>query len=210
MCYICGKSRNKIAHSQNCGYVKLIPVENRKVFERRQMANDAGYEYCKCCSSIMKYVRNEKRALEDYCRATGIRYTFNRGDGSLDIKSKIDDWKIITKGVNNVVMLYHKNQYDGEEESVIPGYHRQKVFRTSLVKYMEYIAGHDIFRELNPLDQGKKKSKRNSTYDRRQSSVGKKKADKMSKIRKLRKQNRKDSKNRFAEIAYWEYENIAL
>ena len=36
MCYICGKSRNKIAHSQNCGYVKLIPVENRKVFETFQ------------------------------------------------------------------------------------------------------------------------------------------------------------------------------
>ena len=94
MCYICGKSDNKIAHSWDCRYVKLIPEKNRKYFDYRRSANEAGFGYCKYCSYVMRYVRKEKKALDDYCQATGLTYSFNRQVGSLDIKSRSDEWKI--------------------------------------------------------------------------------------------------------------------
>ena len=31
MCYICGKSSNKIIHFPTCGYVQQIPKKNRSI-----------------------------------------------------------------------------------------------------------------------------------------------------------------------------------
>ena len=194
MCYICGKSDNKIAHSRDCRYVKLIPEKNRKYFGNRRSAREAGYGYCKCCAYIMQYVRKEKKALDDYSQATGLTYSFNRQDGSLDIKSRSDEWKIVVRGKDETIRLYHKNQLDLGEESGIPGYHMQKVLKGTVLGYLDYIVKHDVFRERNPFGQSRRRSKRYNPAARRMMIEAKKKADRMSKIRKIQRQRRKDNR----------------
>ena len=191
MCYICGKSGNRIAHSYDCRYVKLIPEKNREYYDYRRTANEAGYGYCKYCSYVMEYVRKEKKALDDYSRATGLTYSFNRLDGSLDIKSQSDEWKIIERGKDHTLRLYHKNQLDLEEESIIPGYHYQKIQKGTVLGYLDYIVKHDIFRERNPIGQGRRRSRHYNPSARRMMIEARKKSDKMSKIRIIQRQRRK-------------------
>ena len=196
MCYICGMSDNKIAHSWDCRYVKLIPEKNRKYFDYRRSANEAGFGYCKYCSYVMRYVRKEKKALDDYCQATGLTYSFNRQDGSLDIKSRSDEWKIVERGRDHSLRLFHKNQLDLGEESIIPGYHNQKITRGTVLGYLDYIVKHDIFRERNPIGQGRRRSGRYNPAARRMMIEARKKADRMSKIRMIQRQRRKDNRYR--------------
>ena len=58
MCYVCGRSSNKIVHSMSCRYVKLIPEKNRKIFSNLKEASEAGYVQCKYCAHIVKYLRS--------------------------------------------------------------------------------------------------------------------------------------------------------
>ena len=194
MCYICGKSGNRIAHSYDCRYVKLIPEKNRTYYGNRRSAREAGFGYCKYCSRIMQYVRKEKTALDDYCQATGLTYSFNRLDGSLDIKSRSDEWKIVVRHKDDTIRLYHKNQLDLGEESVIPGYHSQRIRRGTVLGYLDYIVKHDIFRERNPVGQGRRRSRRYNPVVRRLQIEARKKSDKMSKIRMIQKQRRKENR----------------
>ena len=119
MCYVCGKSRNKIAHSPDCRYVKMIPEQNKKYIMSRRMVADTDYRFCKCCAPILQYLRRERQDLDNYTRATGLSYTFNPSDGSLDIISKSDVWKIIVNGGQDFIWLYHKNYFDGNVESMV-------------------------------------------------------------------------------------------
>ena len=157
MCYICGKSSNKIVHYKSCRYVKMIPDKNKKFFNSAKEAEDAGYVQCKYCSYIQKYLRKENTELEKYCKAKGIYFYFGRKDGSLDIISKSGKWKIIVNGRKNLIWLYHKNSHGFDKnDSFIKGYHSQKVRSSTLMGYMKYIVEHDEYRAANPLYSSQK------------------------------------------------------
>ncbi len=98
MCYICGKSSNKIVHNQICRYVKMMPKKNKKYFNDLQEALEAGYKQCRYCAQIERYLRKENKDLERFCKSKGIYYFFNPDDGSLDVLSKSGKWKVIVKG----------------------------------------------------------------------------------------------------------------
>ena len=154
MCYVCGKSSNKIVHTEACRYVKMIPVQNRRYFVSLKEAEDAGYMRCKYCSHISKYMTKERKDLVQYCKANGLCYVFNRIDGSLDIVSRSGNWKIIVNGQKHFIWLYHKNIYhENDQRGMVPGYHSQKVRKSTLMGYMYYIADHDHYKMKTPLDQ---------------------------------------------------------
>ena len=151
MCYVCGRSSNKIVHSMSCRYVKLIPEKNRKFFSNLKEASEAGYVQCKYCAHIVKYLRKEEKELEKFCRSNGIYYRFNSEDGSLDVISPSGKWKIIVNGQKHFIWLYHKNNHGTNPGDPVPGYHSQKIRCSSLIGYMNYILKHDWYREENPL-----------------------------------------------------------
>lgn len=151
MCYIYGKSNNKIVHTPECRYVKMIQEKNRKYFYNAKKAFDAGYVQCKYCAPIKGYLDREEKKLEQYCRANGVYYYFNSAEGCLDIISKSGKWKIIVNGQRYFIWLYHKNSNGPQEGEFVPGYHSQKVRKSTLMGYMEYIVKHDQFRDREPL-----------------------------------------------------------
>ena len=70
----------------------------------------------------------------------------------------------------------------------------QKVLKGTVLGYLDYIVKHDVFRERNPFGQSRRKTKRYNPAARRMMIEAKKKADRMSKIRKIQKQRRKDNR----------------
>ena len=156
MCYVCGKSKNKIVHSMACRYVKMIPDKNRKYFANIREASDAGYVQCKYCTNIKKYLSREEKQIEDYCRQNGIYYYLNSVDGALDIISRTGKWKIIVNGQKHFIWLYHKNNHGFNPGDLVPGFHSQKIRCSSLYGYMKYIVGHDKYRMENPLYNSQK------------------------------------------------------
>lgn len=151
MCYVCGKSANKIVHTTNCRYVKMMPNKNKKYFHTLKEAAEAGYVQCKYCAHIEKYLRREDKALDSYCRPNGVYYYFNPADGAIDVISRTGKWKIIVNGQKHFIWLYHKNNHGANPNDLVPGFHSQKVRRSSLMGYMEYIVAHDQYRTENPL-----------------------------------------------------------
>lgn len=156
MCYVCGKSRNKIIHSENCRYMKQVPEKNRRYFYNIKDAEYEGYSRCKYCSPIRQYLDKEQDALNRYCERNGLYYCFNPQGGTIDVISQNGKWKIIVNGKRNFIFLYHKNTHSSTSESLVPGYHSQNVRRSSLLGYMKCIAEHDIYREKFPLYEDSK------------------------------------------------------
>ena len=201
MCYICGKSRNRIAHSPDCRYVKMIPDKNRSYFRNRQETAEAGYGYCRYCAPILGYLKREKKDMDNYGGATGLSYSFDPSDGSVIIISKMGTWKIIANGRQNLIWLYHQNCFGNDPDSMIPGYHCQNIRKSTILGYMDYIVKHDIFRERNPLGEEKKRPKRskNPVAVRKAQARGRRKADRLSKHRQYEKQMRKDRRDDYIE-----------
>ena len=164
---ISGKSSNKIVHYKDCRYVKMIPAKNKKHFLSLEEATEDGYVQCKYCARIRKYINKEMKEMTSFCESKGIDYRFNPIDGSIDIESKLDKWKIIVSGAYDYIWLYHKNSTCYEAEGTMPGYHSQNVCCTSLMGYMDYIARHDRFRRANPLHDCSRQGRSNRILKQR-------------------------------------------
>lgn len=156
MCYVCGKTGNKIVHSMGCRYVKMMSEKNKKYFNSLKEAFEAGDKQCKYCAYINKYLKKEEKELERFCRPNGVYYYYNPSDGSLDVISHSGKWKIIVNGQKNYIWLYHKNSRGSNYRDFVPGYHSQRIHSSSLMGYMRYIVEHDKYRENNPLYERQK------------------------------------------------------
>lgn len=126
MCYVCGKSSNKIIHTTQCRYVKMIPERNKRYFKKLQDAYDRGYVCCKYCTSMYRYLRKEEKQLRTYCNQNGLVYSFNSADGAIDVVSMSGKWKIIVNGQKYYIWLYHKNCGSFDKGGLVAGYHSQK------------------------------------------------------------------------------------
>ena len=150
MSYYASKT-GKIVHTDACRYVHMIPAKKMRVFNIYEQAASAGYVRCKYCCQMRKYWGKDRKELAEFCESNGISYEFNRAEGCVDVKSKQSKWKIIVYGKNHSLFLYHKDVWKNKKPKFINGYHSQKVRENSILGYMQYIAGHDSFREENPL-----------------------------------------------------------
>lgn len=152
MFYSCSKT-SKIIHDSHCGHLIHIPRENQFFFGTDELLESAlrdGYGFCMDCSFLGRKLKKERLIINQICEKNQIQYNFNRKDGTLDIVSRFDIWKIVVLGDNNnKIYLYHMNTRPyGTSE--VPGYHRQKIRSTTLKKYFCSIAEHDKYRSKHP------------------------------------------------------------
>lgn len=200
MCYVCGKSRNKIVHAQGCRYVKMMPEVNRRYFNTLKEASEEGYVQCKYCAHIKKYLNREEKELEEYCRPNGVYYFFNPTDGSIDVISHSGKWKIMVNGQKHFIWLYHKNNHGVNNRNLVPGYHSQKIRSSSLMGYMTYIVKHDQFREENPLYE--RQMHTNTTKGSKKWKKDQRRAERMRKTQSIRYVNELLENMSLGNIAY--------
>ena len=74
----------------------------------------------------------------------------------MDVISKESTWKIIVNGYKRYIWLYHKNAHGYHYNDLVPGFHSQKIIRSSIMGYMEYISSHDEYRIKNPYKRNRK------------------------------------------------------
>ena len=151
MFYSCSKT-SKIIHNPRCGHLIHIPRENQFFFGTDEILESAlrdGYGFCMDCSFLGRKLKKERLIIDRICEKNQIHYWFNRKDGTLDIVSRYDVWKIIVRGDNNTIALYHKNTRP-YGTSDVPGYHRQKAHSTSLNRFFRSIVVHDEYRFRHP------------------------------------------------------------
>ena len=150
MCYVCGLNSKRV-HNINCRYVKRMSESGKMTFATYKEARLSGYEPCKYCVSIRKYLKREKKQIEEYCKPYGIHFFLNQSDASVEALSKSGKWKIVVDDETQDLLLYHYSNGTLKQSDVIPGYHRQNVKRNKLLGYLKYIYQHDKFREAHPL-----------------------------------------------------------
>ena len=203
MCYVCGKSRNKIFHEEGCRYVGMIPEKNRKYFNSVQSAVDKGYVRCKYCTTLKKRLEDEKTVINRLCSLNGIHCDYNPTDGYIDIISFSGIWKIVVNGRKHSMFLYHKNttrrKSNKKDKSFVPGYHDQKVHKNTIEGFIRYIIDHDRYKQEHPL------------YGNEIVTYGKRKKVKKKERNKQRKARRRDGMRYvFAIFQHLESQSAAL
>lgn len=166
--YVASKiSRTKKFHSIDCPHARRIKVENRIYFRTIQEATECGYHFCIDCCHIGKYYRKERNRIVRFCQQNGVMVKFNNNHDCLDVSTPYSKWRIIVNGKKKYIFLYHRNTFykQNDEASIVPGYHSQKVRRSNIVDYLQYIVKHDAYRLNNPLE--KPKTKKKKWYERK-------------------------------------------
>lgn len=179
--YVASKhSRMKIFHKEDCHYAKRIHDNNELHFRSIDQAELCGYCYCLYCAPIMKYYRRERKESDSLCRENGVLVQLN-DDGTMEVKSKRDQWKIDLDEKNALLVLYHKNTVDTTELSaVFQGYHNQDVRKKSMKQIVKYIIKHDKYRKKHPVavHEPPKKGTRNYQKQKRSYDHWKKQQEK--------------------------------
>lgn len=83
----------------------------------------------------------ERTRIDEFCYENGLSYSFNELDGSIDVRTDVENWKIIKNDRGDFV-LFHKNTRTKPKGHLIPGYHHQGVTKKQLIFCFEYIANH--------------------------------------------------------------------
>ena len=153
-------SHRKIIHFSHCKIIQRIPKSSRRTFDSLETAQEHGYRLCKCCPSIARKYRKERKQVDDFCKDNG--FTFKLLDGKIHVISKHDCWQIIVNGNNKSLFLYHKNTYKRYYKetlpSIIPGFHSQSFRSKTILGYLEYIASHDKYRDEHPCTENSSSS----------------------------------------------------
>lgn len=149
MFYYSKNSKKKVVHFEGCHHLNAIKAENLSSFESIKKVREAGYRMCSCCSPIVKKIRTENDAIQNFCYENGLLYFIDKGN--LHIQTKHSKWKVLASDEQSKVELHHKNTYKQEYENSVPGYHKQAFCSESILGYMEYIVKHEAYRRHNPL-----------------------------------------------------------
>lgn len=154
------QSHRKIAHFPHCKIIRRIAKKNRCTFSSLEEMQKCGYHLCNCCSPMAQKYRKEKKALNTFCKNHQLQLTLL--NDVIHIISRHDCWRILIKGSPKKFFLYHKNTENriGKQRtpSIVPGFHSQPFHADSILKYLVYIAEHDMFRDDHPHIPFKKKT----------------------------------------------------
>ncbi len=151
MYYYSKNSRKKIIHKGLCFHVANSYIDNIGCFDSLGQAYENGYRLCKHCNPLASRYRKELKSILAYSQEKGIAVEGrNRFIGITSISSK---WKIILSVDQQQIRLYHKNAFETDNDALSPvsGYHLQRVYKNSIMGYLEYIVQHDQYRRENPL-----------------------------------------------------------
>ena len=151
MVYCSINSRKRVYHTEDCWYTKRTKEKNRTTFNNPGLAEEAGYEPCSCCCQIGQQYRKERRAVQGFCSENGYKHFLRHGELYV-ISDEDTAWRIVPKGATPVfLILYHESlggvHYSREKTDYADRtFHQQKVFKTSVYDYLEYIKSHDAYR----------------------------------------------------------------
>ncbi len=151
MLYFSRNSRRRILHSPDCRHIKNVEIDSVGAFETLSEAYGRGYRLCRCCSGLRRQYGKELTALIDLSRRNALCFCIS--DRFLQLNTPSSKWRLTLTDDGRGLCLYHKNSLrpQNDDGSPIPGYHRQKVLRSSIIDYCKYIVAHDSYRMENPL-----------------------------------------------------------
>lgn len=115
-----------------------------------EQARAEGLQACEFCSPMGVRYQKVCTQAEEFCSTRGMECEMQ--DGILVVETFIGTWKLVAVDDGKMI-LYHKNVRKNHHTTGvdIPGYHRQRVFKTTIMEYLEYIIQHDLYRKNNPL-----------------------------------------------------------
>ena len=149
-------SSDKLVHTADCHYVKMMAPQNMRYYYTALYAYGSGKCACMECAAVMRTIPSELEDIKNICEANNISVIFNSTDGTLDIKTPISEWKIATKE-NQMLYLYHKNTADYDDgSSPYEGYHYQRVRHYRIIDHLKDIVIHDWYKKQQRFRTGKK------------------------------------------------------
>lgn len=190
MYYYSKKSRRKVVHDGDCFYIQNVDGDSIGIFESLDEAYAHGYRLCRHCSPLAVQYRKEVRQLSEYCRKQAASFFFN--DRFIGVYTPNSKWRIVPATTHDGFDLYHKNtiEKNKDNDSPVPGYHLQRVYRKTLMEYFECVVDHEYYRMTHPLyirpDKKEKAPPRKGTKRyRKQQAKAEKRARKQSIINVL-------------------------
>lgn len=149
------QSNSMVYHRPECSYARRIYKRNR-IKLSWQDAEWKGYRTCKCCNNMKFLYQLEQDVAEKFCK--------NQHNMDMDlvgnmvyVRTDVGCWKIHYKKREQKFILFHRNFVKGHialEDIEKAPYHRQKDMYEagSILKLLQYIQGHDEFRQFGPAD----------------------------------------------------------
>ena len=133
---------SKILHYEPCRYVSKIKKENRMYFYTLEQAIKHNVSFCLHCYPLIKMVKREKNALDKFCNKFNIEYYLS--GGRIIANTCTDEWQILYLSKKMPIAVFHKNHItNGKlDESLVSGYHKQKMNCSSILSVMEAIYDH--------------------------------------------------------------------
>ncbi len=152
MYYYSETSSKKIIHSSKCSHVQNVDIDSVGSFETLEEAYRQGYRLCRHCSPLAKRYRKESESLVNYCQGHAVSVFFN--DRFIGIHTPHSKWKIILSADGSELVLYHRNTFETKKDCTSPvkNYHYQRVRQDSVLGYLEYIAEHEYYRMMHPVE----------------------------------------------------------
>ena len=147
------ESKNMVYHRPQCRYAQKIQKRNR-VQMYWHMAENSGYQPCKCCDTIRFLYRLEEIDVQIYAEKHNMNVDLVKDE--IIVRTDAGCWKILYSKKKQKFKLLHRNYVNGRifinEVDEAP-FHRQKDFcnSDSIMQYVKYIKAHDEFK-LNPVE----------------------------------------------------------
>lgn len=123
MYFYVNDSKSRIYHMKICHHLSRISEDRISSFGDIGECEAYGYKVCKHCAPLKKYFKREEMDIKAYCDANGI--WFHNRVAYFYIDTVRSQWKIIYNEELNKLQLYHQNQWNKKDSSVIPGYYLQ-------------------------------------------------------------------------------------
>ena len=158
-----------IMHHSDCPVVKRINPDYLRTLVSADEAKNAGYHFCKTCSSMERFLKPVKHYMDRYCESHKLKYYLK--NGAIHITSQFDKWMIIVDDDTGIPTLYHKNKghhRDGPPESSIPNYHPQPNSGRSIPVILKNIFNHDQYKGSKPVIELPKKSSKQKSNEKQE------------------------------------------
>lgn len=164
-------SSNRIAHTIDCWHIRNTDINFLNSFETKEDVILNGYRLCLHCTKADKIFNKYKRSVDKFCIKHNMKY--HMLNDVVSITTPSSEWKLILSDDSDEFKLFHKNSaysfsnFKQKDKSETRGYHFQKIKSSSVLKLLEYILGHDLYRRkdrygshLYTIDTDRIKSKR--------------------------------------------------
>ncbi len=155
-------SKSKLFHYADCEHVKRIADSNLVEFQAMEEARTNGYRLCPHCCMVGRLCRQDRKAIDSFCRKYGLRQ--NIFDGDMYVISDGDTaWRISNDGKGLRLLHESKSHIDYERESTTyeeRDYHVQHIPKTTIMGYLSYILNHDLYEERKSEERRREREKR--------------------------------------------------